>query len=268
MAQWHFDAETAVTAIGPGRWSTRLSPAWNIGDNPNGGYAAAAALRAACRVTEQPDPVSVTTHYLRPAVADRDAEIVTELVRKGRRAVNVTASLHQDGKERLRMIAAVADLERAAPDTGQPALSPPMVELPAPEHCVPRDTLGQGVELAITSRVDVRIAPALAEPGASDRAEMAGWVRFADGRPVDSAALVLFADAFPPSLYSLLGAVGWVPTLELTVHVRRRPAPGWIATRFRTSDLAGGMMVEDGELWDETGVLVARSRQLALLLTE
>lgn len=266
MTQWQFDAETAVTAIGPGRWSARLSPAWNIGDNPNGGYAAAAALRAVCRVGEQPDPLSVTTHYLRPAVAQRDAEIVTELVRKGRRAANVTASLHQDGKERLRMMAAVGDLNRAA-DTDQPTLSPPMAELPAPDHCVPRQTLGQGVELTITSRVDVRIAPALAEPGAADRAEMAGWVRFADGRPADSAALAVFADAFPPSLYSLLGAVGWVPTLELTVHVRRRPAPGWIATRFRTSDLANGMMVEDGELWDETGVLVARSRQLALLLT-
>jgi len=77
---------------------------------------------------------------------------------------------------------------------------------------------------------------------------------------------VLFADAFPPSLFGSLGVVGWVPTIELTVHVRRRPAPGWILGRFATRDLGGDRMIEDGQLWDETGALVARSRQLGLLL--
>ncbi len=126
--------------------------------------------------------------------------------------------------------------------------------------------LEQGVELPILSRVDVRIDPELAEPGAGGRAEVAGWIRFSDGRPVDTMGLVLFADAFPPSLYSLLGRVGWVPTIELTVQVRRRPKPGWIRVRLRTTDLTGGILVEDGELWDIEGNLVARTRQLAMLL--
>lgn len=267
MSQWQFDSETAIEEIAPGRWTTNLSPAWNIGDNPNGGYAAAAALQAMVRVAGRPDPVSVTTHYLRPGLAEQPGEIRTELIKRGRRAVNMSASLHQDGKERLRTLAAFADLGETTAEGEGPELTMPPVPLPPPEHCRTRNNLSQGIELPITSRLEVRIDPALAEPGAAGRAEIAGWVRFADGRPADSAALVLFADAFPPSLYSLLGRVGWVPTLELTVHVRRRPAPGWIAARFRTSDLANGMMVEDGELWDETGALVARSRQLALLLT-
>ena len=76
----------------------------------------------------------------------------------------------------------------------------------------------------------------------------------------------MFGDAFPPSLFSLLGKVGWVPTLELTVHVRRRPVPGWIQARFTTTDLHDGLLIEDGQLWDEEGHLVARTRQLALLL--
>ena len=94
-----------------------------------------------------------------------------------------------------------------------------------------------------------------------------GWIRFVDGTPPSTLALPLFADAFPPSLFSRFGRVGWVPTIELTVHVRRRPAPGWIQARFECDDLADGRMVESGTLWDSTGRVVARSRQLGLLLT-
>ena len=98
------------------------------------------------------------------------------------------------------------------------------------------------------------------------RAETPGWIRFRDGRPPDLLALALFADAFPPSIFGLLGRVGWVPTIELTVHFRARPAPGWVRGRFLTDDLTDGRMIETGELWDAAGTLVARSRQLALLV--
>ena len=66
----------------------------------------------------------------------------------------------------------------------------------------------------------------------------------------------------------LLGAIGWVPTIELTVHVRRRPAAGWIVGQFRTEDLLDGRMVENGALWDSTGALIAQSRQIGLVLPQ
>ena len=93
-----------------------------------------------------------------------------------------------------------------------------------------------------------------------------GWVRLSDGAPPTALSLPLFADAFPPSLFAKLGSVGWVPTIELTVHVRRKPADGWIQARFECDDLIGGRLIESGTLWDSTGRVVARSRQLGLLL--
>ena len=49
------------------------------------------------------------------------------------------------------------------------------------------------------------------------------------------------------------------------MHVRARPAPGWLACRVSTSYLIEGYHEEDFEIWDSTGRLVAQSRQLALL---
>jgi hypothetical protein len=58
---------------------------------------------------------------------------------------------------------------------------------------------------------------------------------------------------------------GWVPTLELTVHVRAVPVDGPLRVRVRTQFVHGGLFEEDGEYWDAAGTLVAQSRQLALL---
>ncbi len=49
------------------------------------------------------------------------------------------------------------------------------------------------------------------------------------------------------------------------MHVRARPAPGWLACRSYTRFVTGGYHEEDFEVWDSAGVLVAQSRQLALV---
>ena len=146
-----------------------------------------------------------------------------------------------------------------------PILALPLPELPPPEHCVSRSATDQGVTLSILDQLDIRLHPDEALPGAAGRARVSGWIRFADGRPPDVLACLLMADAFPPAVFGLLGLVGWVPTIELTVHLRRRPALGWLRGQFWSHDLNDGRVVEDGALWDANGQLVAQSRQLALV---
>ncbi|MGW2641052.1 thioesterase family protein, partial [Streptomyces sp. NPDC001348] len=78
----------------------------------------------------------------------------------------------------------------------------------------------------------------------------------------DPLSLLLAVDALPPTAFEL-GIVGWVPTVELTVHVRHRPAPGPLRVAITTRNLAGGFLEEDAEVWDSADRLVAQSRQLA-----
>ena len=261
-----FDDDTRVLPTDtPGRYAGQVQPAWNIGANPNGGYLLALAAQAMRqRTPTQPDPLSITVHYLRPGLSGQPCRIETQLLRSGRTLNTVRATLVQDGSARLELLAAMGDLgepSAAAP----PRLSMPMPDVPPPEACPTRSAPAQGVGLPILERSDVRLHPAQAAPGAAGQARISGWIRFVDGRAPDALACLLMADAFPPAVFGLLGMVGWVPTLELTVHLRRRPVPGWLLGRFWSQDLSDGRVIEDGALWDASGQLVVQSRQLALV---
>jgi hypothetical protein len=119
--------------------------------------------------------------------------------------------------------------------------------------------------------VEMRIRPGdegFAVERPTGRAELAGWFALAGQAPgdaIDAIGLLLAADAFFPPVFNAGITPGWVPTLELTVHIRAVPAPGPVAARFHSDVIAGGLLNEDGELWDSTGTLVAQSRQLALM---
>lgn len=248
-------------------WHGRLSTSWSIGPVPNGGYSAALAINALLRHTGCETPLSLTTHYHRPTIADADATVTTKLIRTGRTTTHADATLIQDGKIRLRCSAVLG----AAP-TGAILLPDPPLDIPPPEACVSRDPMSQGLNMTLLDSLEMRLHPdaliAHDPQGANSQRAIAridGWVRFRDGRPNDAIALCLFADSFPPAILAAVPETGWVPTLELTTHVRAAAAPGWIRGTVTTSNVHGGTVVEDVRLWDNTNTLVVEARQLALL---
>lgn len=256
--------------LGGGTWLGHLTADWNIDDNPNGGYALSVLLKALLadgresNEVKHQDPVSLSTHYLRPAISDADASMTAETLRIGRRTTTARGTLTQQEKQRITTVATFADLDEWQSD--HPSFTPAPPEMPGPDDCVARAILDQGVDLNLMSRVEVRTDPDFVEPGSRAEASTRGWIRFVDDAAPTTLSLPLFADCFPPSVFTKLGPVGWVPTVELTVHVRRKPVDGWIQASFDTEDFGNGLLIENGLLWDESGALVAQSRQLALVL--
>ena len=117
----------------------------------------------------------------------------------------------------------------------------------------------------IAERVEFRSAALpgwfLGQPSGRPSSEF--WMRFADGRDADLLALPLLVDSTAPSVLELGVSSA---TIQLTVHLRARPAPGWLACRATTRFVSGGYHEEDFEVWDSAGAMVAQSRQLAVVL--
>jgi acyl-coenzyme A thioesterase PaaI-like protein len=258
-----FDTDTAVTRLAEGAYAAEVTDRWSIGAVPNGGYTMAIALRGLLEGLGRPDPLTVTAHFLRPAEPG-PAELDVEVVKAGRSAVVGSVRLHQGGVERLRLLGSVTDLGATVGGEPHHVEAPPA--LPPPEQCLRGDgTMPGGGVASVAERFDLRLHPehvgwARGEP--TGRLEVAGWIRPADGRDPDTALLPAVVDAFPPTVFEL-GAMGWVPTLELTLHVRARPAPGWLRCSVRSRHVSSGLVEEDAEVWDDEDRLVAMSRQIS-----
>ena len=256
-----FADASAVVALDAGRFGAQVPPGWDIAGATNGGYLLALTARAAASAAGDRRPVTTTAHYLAP-VGPGPAEIHTVVVRSGRRFTTVRAELVTEGRPALALLGAFAatDDDGPGPDL-LVAGSPP--DLPPPADCppsVPTDTFPP----PFVGRIEQRLHPD--DAGfSSGRARTRGWFDLRDGEAIDGFALLLAADAFPPTIFNAGLPPAWTPTLELTVHVRGRPAPGPLACGFDTRFITGGLLECDGQLWDATGRLVAQSRQLALL---
>lgn len=252
-----FARETAVRRVAEGRWQGELHAGWRIGAVPNGGYTLALAGRALREALPHPDPLSINAFYLAPT-ASGPVDCQVEVLRAGRGTSFGSLRLYQ--QDDLKLLATAAYTDLAALD-GPDWSSRPRPEIPAWEDCGAGNT-----ELEFASRVEVRLA-AGGElfRGGQPRGlgEFNGWLRHADGSEPDLISLLMFADAFPPPTFDVLGLVGWVPTVELTVQLRAHPAPGPLQARLVSRSLSMGVVEEDGEYWDSTGQLVALSRQTA-----
>ncbi|MFE1108685.1 thioesterase family protein [Streptomyces rochei] len=263
-----FDRDTALTRRAPGVYDIDLSAGWTIISAVNGGYLLAVLGRALGDALPHGDPFTISAHYL-TASQPGPAVVRTETVRTGRTLSTGQASLFQyddEGNEieRIRVLASYGDLD-ALPDDVRTSAKPPA--LPPMDQCFGAEDGPAPVDgsSAITDRLMLKLDPAtlgwaLGQP--SGRGEMRAWFGLADGRDADPLSLLLAVDGLPPTAFEL-GLKGWVPTVELTVHVRCRPAPGPLRVAITTRNLAGGFLEEDAEVWDSADRLVAQSRQLA-----
>lgn len=258
-----FATATAVMPTGAGTYAAAIAPGWDIAGNANGGYLLAIGARAVVAATGRPDPVTVTGHYLAPGKPG-PVTVTTEVHKQGRRFATASAVLEAGGRTLLTVLATCGDLAAEVDDLlvdGQPP------DLPPSEECV----LVEATETfppPFMGKVELRIHPddiGFATGRRSGVARVRGWFRLPADEAVDTVALVCALDAFPPTIFNTDLPVGWVPTVELTTHVRCRPSPGWLRCRFTTRYVTGGFLEVDGDIWDGRDRLVAQSRQLALV---
>ena len=264
MGTFEFDAAIALSGEGP-VFSAVLDGRWDGQASTNGGFLLALVTRAIGAVLPFPDPVVVSGFFLRPGTPG-PAEIRTEVIQTGRTTGFGQASLYRDGKQVLRATAAYTDLDAAAARDSRSYAGGQPPDQPPPAECqVLRRVIVPPITLV--DRIEYRVAELpswVTRTPPSGNPVYEGWMRFVDGREPDLLSLPMFVDAVAPAGLEL--GLRRMTTVELTVHLRARPAPGWLAFRTTTRYLAGGYFEEDAEIWDSAGRLAAQSRQLALVL--
>jgi acyl-CoA thioesterase len=260
-----FDDDTGVRPLGGGAWRGRIEESWYAGLRPLGGYVMAIVLRGIVLATddEARQPRTMTIHFLRAPQAG-PVTVRTTVERSGRSLTTVRASLEQEGELMALALAAVS-APRPGPlvsEAPMPEVAPPAArEMPpvGPDRLSPPPFTGR---VTMESRFG---APPFS---GADRSEVGGWMGLREERPIDALTVAVLADAWFPAPWPRLLKLAPAPTVELTVHFRAPlPLPdSLLLGRFRTRLIRDGFYDEDGELWTLDGTLVARSRQLGLLL--
>lgn len=267
-----FDRGIAVTATGGGVYDAEISDDWRIARGVNGGLLLALvanAISAELGVHGHPDPIAMSAAYL-GVPHTGPAQIAVTVMRTGGTYSVVRADLlqqeeGQDPTTRVAVQAVFGDLDALPPQVATSAKRPAFSDY---ERCLSSSMApGSMGTSPFLQRVDLRIDPltvswALGAP--SGVGAIQGWFSMVEPRDPDPLMVLLVVDALPPVTFDL-GMPGWAPTLELTVHVRAKPAPGPLRVRHVTRNVAHGMFEEDCEVWDGADRLVAQSRQLALL---
>lgn len=260
-------AVASAVAGGPGQWRATVPDGWDTRGVTNGGFLMSIATRAMEAETSDRRLISATGTFVNPGTPGPIQIDVTEL-KSGRSLSTLTAGVSREGKGIVHVTGVFADPRRPKPDQDLVLGDPP--ELPDPDDCVEAvpDEDPEGFPPPITGKIEARIHPedanALLElPG--DRPVVRGWFRLLDDERMDAQSVVLATDCFAPAILNSQYPAGWTPTIDLSVQIRNPEPTGWLACRFATRFVTDGLLEEDGDLWDESGRLVALSRQLALV---
>lgn len=257
-----FTSDTDITKAGE-LYESEIRQGWDIQGNANGGYLMAIGTRAMAAAS-RPHPISVTAHFLSPGKVG-PVTVTPTIIKQGRTFSTVRASIVGPGKPIVELLGSFGEMESA---DGFVLIDAEPPDLPPVEQCVKIDSQLDGFPPPLMDKLDLHLHPedALFYRGRpSGKPLVRGWIKMADSEPINAFGLMLIADAFPPTVFNANLPRAWVPTLEMTTHVRGVPKPGWLRCKFTTRFITGGVLEEDGEIWDSTGRLVAQSRQLALM---
>lgn len=270
-----FADDVRVTPHGAGRYRAELDHGWDLVAVPQGGVVVALALRAcATEVAAADHDLRTCTTVFAGQVAAGALEIDVTVLRAGRTATQVIATIRNEGAASGATVVAVYGTTRAGPtfvDVAPPAVPPPSA---CRSH---RDAVPDGfafTPMAFWDRVEGRAAMGHApwEPYVPSCSDVATWLRFddapvlADGS-VDPLGVVTLADRMPGAIEEKVGHGGprwFAPSVDLTVQLLEPLRTEWVLAHDRARWADDGWASAESTLWDEAGTLVAYATQMML----
>jgi len=238
-------------------WHADFQPAWSALGGIHGGTVVAVMLNVAAQVGAR-RPAIASAHLHAPVVAG-PVQLTAETVHTGGSAASVIVSARQ---EKLCATALVL-LEGASehtPAVGMPLLSEGVPSI-GPEQTGP---LRLPVEALppFSERIEIRPSGDTRPLGGGERAVLRAWIRPREPIADEVARAAVLLDALAPSLFATWREPRAVPTIELTAHLApAAPLTEWSAISQRTVWWNERYCVDEAELCNEDGTLIAQARQ-------
>lgn len=268
-----FTAAMTLREVGPGVFEGELNKHWTIGPKVHGGAMLALcanAARTACGGGQsdgfQPvlQPVAVSASFL--WAPDPGPMLLTTFIRKrGRQISVVDVELTQGDRTAVHAVVNLGEPEHEA----APLLSAnPVLDLMSPEPPGDIAPIGPGHPLAglvhLGEGCDVRPMLSTLAPSTAGRPPVIQmWARPRGVAP-DALFALMCGDLSAPVTFAV-DRTGWAPTIQLTAFLRGLPADGWLRVICTCVEIGQDWFDEDHIVVDQTGRIVAQSRQLAMV---
>ena len=240
-----------------------LDSDWTISGHINGGYLMAVMGAAASEVLEGAAPLTISAHFLAPALGGGPVDVAVEVVRRGRLSTARVALSRGD------TLLVDGFVTTGAPGASEKVLdNAVLTEIPPWEDCPDAIERWQGEGMDLLRHLELRPHPVtaavLSGGPASDEAVMSAWCRYRDGSAADATLVMAAWDTLPPAPWAA-HVWGHLPTVSAQLVLFPGEVVGPLIIEARCDTLRDGIADETARVWDSTGRLVCSARQTAVL---
>ncbi|WP_433654024.1 acyl-CoA thioesterase [Nocardia sp. CA-128927] len=245
-------------------WQAHVDKSWRGWTGPHGGVIAALLIEVARRAGGGELPVrAVDQRFLgRPTEGAFTFRATVHSVGRSTAVVDVQAFQGPGVIASASITFGRTIPTGVAEHTG--AVAPEVV---APEQCqsfaLPPEIVPVGAHF------DIRPAAGPLPLTGAAESVMCAWIAIVPGMPTDAATLAILADALPPAFFPTLTAPVAVPTVALSMHLHTDlldSAPQPVLVRTTNVSTGGGWSVDDIDIWDRGGRMLASARQTRRVL--
>ena len=251
--------------VDEGLSSLEIPAGWGQGSAVFGGLVGSLIYQSMAASTEKQQLLrSFSLLFVGPA-APGEATLETTLLRRGKSVAHLSGQLTQGSTVVATALASFGAGRSSSIEV--PAEQAP--DWPAPESCKALPYL-EGVTPEFTQRIEYRWVVGRMPFQGADVTSMGGWMRFReDNSSAGIAYLLSLIDAWPPAVLPMLkqpapaSSLSW--SVELLKPVTAFHASDWWRYLAEIEHAGEGYAVIKARIWDQSGELVALSRQTVVI---
>lgn len=212
---------------------------------------------------------SLSVQYLSAARFGEPVSFRPRLLRGGRNVLYAAIEADQDGRMTHHATGTYGL------DSAPPPASPLHRVPPALDSLNPEARIHGPMAPHFSSQVEYRFdgGPNILGGNEGKPAIERTWMRMADGRALDEAALCFLLDAVYPPAWTITRTPAMMTTVDFRIDILIDPTPenapdGWAFFEFSMIDLGLGWTVDDAVAWGADGTPLAVARQRRKLLPQ